>query len=107
MQQLADKTSLDAAFSEPLFLLLKHSPVCPISNGVRLEVQTFVADHPDLHVGMVDVIDARQLSRDVEARTGIQHESPQALLLKDGQVVWHENHWRITAARLTDAFAKL
>ena len=107
MQQLADEASLDAAFAEPLFLLLKHSPVCPISNSVRLEVETFVADHPDVHVGMVDVIAGRQISQAVALRTGIPHESPQVLLLKEGQVVWHENHWRITAARLTDALAQL
>ena len=107
MQQLADKTALDAAFAEPLFLLLKHSPACPISNGVRLEVEAFAAERSDLNVGMIDVIDARQISQAVAERTGIQHESPQALLLKDGRVVWHENHWRITAARLTDAFADL
>jgi len=107
VQQLADETSLDAAFAEPLFLLLKHSPVCPISNSVRLEVETFVADHPEVHVGMVDVIAGRLISQAVATRTGIQHESPQALLLKDGQVAWHANHWRITAARLTDAFASV
>jgi len=107
VQQLADKASLDAAFAEPLFLLLKHSPICPISNSVRLEVETFASNHPDLHVGVVDVIDGRPLSQAVEARTGIRHESPQVLLLKDGQAVWHENHWRITAARLTDAFTEL
>jgi thioredoxin 1 len=107
VQQLADKASLDAAFAEPLFLLLKHSPICPISNSVRLEVETFASHHPDLPMGMVDVIDGRSISQAVEARTGIRHESPQALLLKGGQVVWHENHWRITAARLTDAFAEI
>lgn len=105
MQQIADEASLDAAFEAPAFLLLKHSPTCPISGGVRIEVEGFQADHPDLPVGMIDVIDSRPLSRSVEARTGIQHESPQALLLENGRVVWHENHWRITAARLAEAVA--
>jgi bacillithiol system protein YtxJ len=107
VQQLVDEASLDAAFAAPLFLLLKHSPICPISNGVRLEVEAFVGDHPDLQVGVVDVVGERTVSNAVAARTGIQHESPQALLLKAGAVVWHENHWRITAARLTEALAAM
>ena len=57
---------------------------------------------PDLESGWVDVVAERRLAQAVAARTGIQHESPQVLLLKDGKVVWHENHWRITAARLTE-----
>lgn len=107
MQQLVDEASVDAAFTEPRYLLLKHSPICPISDSVRLEVKAFEADHPDLPVGLIDVIDGQSLSNAVAARTGIRHESPQALLLKNGEVVWHENHWRVTANRLGDALGKL
>ena len=34
--------------------------------------------------GWVDVIDSRPLSQEVERRTGVRHESPQALLLAEG-----------------------
>lgn len=107
MQPIADEAALDAAFAAPRFLLLKHSPSCPISGSVRMEVQAFAGDHPDLPTGVIDVIDARALAQAVASRTGIQHESPQALFLKDGAVVWHENHWRVTQARLEEALAKL
>ena len=105
MQQLANEASLDEAFGAPIFLILKHSPICPISGGARIEVENFVADHPDVPTGLIDVIEDRPLSQAVAARTGVQHESPQALLLKDGEVAWHESHWRITAPRLAEALA--
>ena len=103
MQHLVDEASVDAAFEQPRYLLLKHSPVCPISESVRQVVHAFDTDHPDLPVGWIDVIDARVLSDGIAVRTGIQHESPQVLLLEQGRVVWHENHWRVTAARLEEA----
>ena len=107
MQQLSDEASVDAAFAAPRYLLLKHSPICPISSSVRLEVETFASSHPDLPVGMIDVIDGRKLSDVVAARTGIRHESPQVLLIRAGEVVWHENHWRVTGARLEEGLAQL
>ena len=34
------------------------------------------------------------------ARFGIRHETPQAILLRDGRPVWNASHFRITAAEL-------
>ena len=42
----------------------------------------------------------RRISDEVSARFGIRHESPQAILLKDGQPVWTGSHFRITAHQL-------
>ena len=103
MQSIADEAALDAAFAAPRYLLLKHSPACPISGSVRMEVQAFAADHPDLPTGVIDVLDGRALSQAVAARTGIRHESPQALLLLSGEVVWHGSHWRVTESNLEAA----
>ena len=36
--------------------------------------------------------------------TGIKHESPQLLLYKDGQIVWHTSHGEISQASLKAAF---
>jgi bacillithiol system protein YtxJ len=48
-------------------------------------------------VALVVVQKARDLSREVETRTGVRHESPQALILRDGAVVWSASHWNVTA----------
>ena len=39
----------------------------------------------------------------VAEKTGLRHESPQALLLKDGKVVWHESHGSIRVESLNQA----
>ena len=53
----------------------------------------------------LDVIGQRSLSLDVSERTGVMHESPQALLLQTGRVLWHASHGAITVASLGEAFA--
>ena len=42
----------------------------------------------------------RPVSEAASKRLGIRHETPQALLLKDGKVVWNASHFRITASEL-------
>jgi bacillithiol system protein YtxJ len=36
----------------------------------------------------------------VSERLGIRHETPQAILLRDGKVIWNGSHFRITASQL-------
>jgi bacillithiol system protein YtxJ len=54
----------------------------------------------------VRVIEERPVSLGFAEKVGVQHESPQALLVKNGQVVWHDSHWGITASALREAVTK-
>ncbi|MCZ6598145.1 MAG: bacillithiol system redox-active protein YtxJ [Planctomycetota bacterium] len=100
--QIADEAALDEVLGAPSFLLLKHSPICPISARAFEEYRAFVAEHPDVPTAWLDVIGQRPLSRAVEARTGIGHESPQALWIRDGAVAWSASHEGITRASLAE-----
>jgi bacillithiol system protein YtxJ len=46
---------------------------------------------------------ARELSRRVAEQTGIRHESPQAIILRNGQAVWSASHFDITAEAVEQA----
>lgn len=72
--------------------LFKHSTTCPISASVYHEVQNV-----DGEVNVVIVQSARNVSNEIAARTGVRHESPQAIVLKDGKAVYHASHYDITA----------
>ena len=50
---------------------------------------------------MVKVIENRSLSRRIAEETEVRHESPQVLLLDQGQVIMHTSHGQITKKRLT------
>ena len=86
---------LEALFNEshekPV-VLFKHSTTCPISAGVYEEVSRVSTD-----INLIVVQTARNLSTAVAEKTGIRHESPQAIILKDGKPIYHASHFDVTA----------
>lgn len=85
-------------------LLFKHSLTCPISARAFNEFQSFMAENGSEVGGhLITVQTARLLSNEVSDRFGIPHESPQAILLRNGRAVWNDSHFAITAAALQAA----
>jgi bacillithiol system protein YtxJ len=89
MQDLEELFKLSE--SEPV-VLFKHSTTCPISAAAYQQMEQMTDK-----VSLIVVQSSRDLSQKVEERTGIRHESPQAIILRKGQPVWHASHWKITA----------
>ncbi|HZI17937.1 MAG TPA: bacillithiol system redox-active protein YtxJ [Pyrinomonadaceae bacterium] len=92
---VADAGALEELFErsrrEPV-LIFKHSTACPISAAAHGQMRQLGREVP-----IVVVQQSRDLSREVETRTGVRHESPQALVIRDGQVVWSATHFDVTA----------
>lgn len=106
MQPLVTPDQLDQVMAAPVALVYKHSTHCPVSAAAMREMQHLVRERPDAPVWTVDVIVQRRLSAEVAARTGVQHESPQAILLVGGEVVYDASHFAVRAddlARELDA----
>ncbi len=104
VRQIADRADLETLFEAPLALLFKHSLICPVSARAFGEYERFLADvDVATPTAWVDVIGQRDLSRTIEERTGVHHESPQALVLVRGEVRWDASHGSITSAALADA----
>jgi bacillithiol system protein YtxJ len=104
--RLRTSEELEQAFRAGRFLLFKHSTTCPISCGAFEEYEKWLASSPEVPSAWLHVVEERPLARSVAERTGIRHESPQALLLVDGACVWHASHDAITADNLRDAVAR-
>ena len=101
--RIEDRSGLREALGADLFLLFKQSFRCPISLRAFAEYEAFVAAHPDVPTGWIDVVADRELSQEAARRTGVTHESPQALLIRDGAVAWHASHGAITVEALAKA----
>jgi bacillithiol system protein YtxJ len=88
-------------------VVFKHSTTCPISARAHAEFEAWAADLEDDGVGLyrVHVIEDRPLSLQVAADTAVAHQSPQALLLRNGKVLWHASHYAITRQALAAALA--
>ena len=100
MHPLVTPAQLDAVLRAPVALVYKHSTRCPVSTMAYQEVEQLLRDRPEAPVWIVDVIAQRALSREVAERTGVEHESPQAILLVDGAVVYDASHFGVRAVEL-------
>lgn len=101
--QLNDRAELEKALHGPEFLLFKHSRACPVSARAFAAYEEFVADHPEVPTGYLDVVAQRPWSQWVAAEFGVEHQSPQAILFRMGRVVWDQSHRRITVDALGEA----
>ncbi len=83
---------------EPV-IVFKHSATCPVSAAAYAEMSRLESG-----VSLLIVQQARELSREIEEQTGVQHESPQAIILRNGEAVWNASHWSIKADTVESAF---
>jgi bacillithiol system protein YtxJ len=100
---IPDAHALEAALGAERFLLFKHSRRCPVSAAAFQEYVAFARENPDLHTGWIDVVQQRPWARRIMEVTGVPHESPQALLIRDGKVAWHASHYQINRESLARA----
>ena len=94
-KEIRSPEKLDELFeqsNEKPIVLFKHSLTCPISSGVYEEIANADAD-----INVVVVQTARNISNAIADKTGVRHETPQAIVLKDGKVVYHASHYDVTA----------
>ena len=79
-----------------VYMLLKHSSTCPISQAGYEEFEKFVDDHSDIPTFYLVVQEARPLSNHIAETFHVKHESPQVILFKNKDVAFHTSHWNIT-----------
>lgn len=99
---------LSESHTRPL-LLFKHSYTCGISAEAldelveHLNADVAAAGIPDPQYALVTVQTHRDVSNAVTRKLGVRHETPQALLVRNGCVVWAASHFRVTADAMKKA----
>ena len=93
-----------ASSSRRPVLLFKHSLTCPISMRAYNELNSYLKDaDPEVSYNLITVQRARPISNEVASRLGVQHETPQAILVRYGREVWNASHFAITSSTLKEA----
>ena len=105
VQELSTRADADAmlqaSHDAPVYLL-KHSIACPISARGQMEFVGLEGDgDPALYAVVVQY--ARDVSTYLAETLGVQHETPQAVLIKDGEAVDVKSHGSIRLKGLRDA----
>ena len=104
---LSDLEMLEAAIAESRerpVLLFKHSRTCGISCEALDELHAHLErSEANATYKLITVQSHRRVSDEAADRLGVRHETPQAILLRDGRPVWKASHFRITADALGQA----
>lgn len=103
MEPLEENEDFEALLRAPLAIVFKHSTQCSVSSRAHREVEKFLEGQPGRRIHKVRVIESRSVSDYIEKATGVRHESPQVLVLRNGEVVWHDSHFGVTAEALVTA----
>src|SRR6476620_6724314 len=95
---LTDVPSLDAAIAESRErpgLLFKHSRYCGGSCEALDELQAHIDAQPSASAAykMITVQTHRSVSDAAAELLGLRHQTPQAILLRDGKVIWNASHF--------------
>ncbi|HET7095582.1 MAG TPA: monothiol bacilliredoxin BrxC family protein [Thermomicrobiales bacterium] len=101
-RDIADADAALALRNRPdVALLYLHDPWCPISSRAIRQLEALGGP-----IEMVDVEAHPDLASTIETMTGIRHESPQAIVLRDGKPVWSASHFAITTDAVRRALAQ-
>jgi bacillithiol system protein YtxJ len=76
-------------------VLFKHSITCPISTDACNQMAIVEGD-----VNIVIVQTSRSISNAIAERTNVHHQSPQAIVLRNGVSIFNASHYAITADEL-------
>ncbi len=82
-----------ASFVKPQ-VIFKHSTICSIS---RMALDRFeraeTPENVDFHY--LDLLNFRAISNEIASFFQVHHESPQVILIKDGECIYDESHYGI------------
>jgi len=79
-------------------LIFKHSTRCSISASTlnRLERNWSADDMKNVKAYYLDLLNFRSVSNAIESVLGVEHQSPQAILIKNGKASWNASHYDIS-----------
>jgi len=85
-------------------VLYKHSTACNVSSMAFDRLQRGWDLKPEeANLYFLDLLQHRDLSNLIAKHYGVQHESPQILIIKSGKSVFDTSHFDISVSRIKEA----
>ena len=83
-------------------VLFKHSTTCPISSMAKMRLESqWDLDNVDAHY--LDLLSYRSISNYIAEVLSVHHESPQVILLKNGEVIYDASHLDISVEEIKES----
>ena len=104
---LSAKEQVDSIKKETGYsVIFKHSTRCSISSMAKRNFEiSWDAIPADTSLYFLDLINYRDISALVAETFGVQHESPQVLLIKDGECILDASHSDISAEEIAESIS--
>ncbi len=98
LEKIAVLEEIKTQSIEKPVLIFKHSTTCSISATAlnRLERKWDATKLPKLAPYYLDLLRYRDISNQIAQTFGIEHQSPQVLLIAKGECVYHTSHLDIS-----------
>lgn len=93
------ESMIQESFEHPV-LVFKHSTRCSISRMALRQFETDWNLEGKITPYFLDLLEYRPISNAIAERLGVVHQSPQVIVIKDGQVVYDASHEGINVEAL-------
>jgi bacillithiol system protein YtxJ len=98
---------MDLSSSIPVYIF-KHSTTCGISAQAKQNVElSFRNTDKSFLFYYLDLLKFRTVSNEVASTLNVHHQSPQLILIHDGQVIFTTSHHKIKATIIEESLSLL
>lgn len=103
LSTIAQLEEIERVSENKTVLLFKHSTRCSISSMALNRFERSYDENASFDPYYLDLIAHRDVSNEIAARYGVRHESPQAILIKNGKAIFNASHMGINYDELNEA----
>lgn len=100
---IESETDLQNALSaDGKVALFKHSTRCPVSSMAKNRLENgWEKEVSDIPIYFLDLIQFRELSNKIAEDLGVEHASPQLIVIENGTVLYDASHHMIQPSELS------
>ncbi len=102
LTDIAQLLEVTAISNEKPVVIFKHSTRCSISRMALKQFEREYDLNETVDAYFLDLIAHRDISNEIASRFNVYHESPQLILIKNGQAVYDVSHSDIDAVALKE-----
>lgn len=101
LTDLGQLNELAATSMDKIALVFKHSTRCSVSRMALRQFENEFDIAPEkIDSYFLDLLNYRDLSNEIATKFGVAHQSPQLIVIKNGEAIFNASHSEIDATEL-------
>lgn len=102
LENISTLDNIDEISVQQYVAIFKHSTTCSISGMSKQRLERKWTDNIPIKIWYLDLLKHRDISNAIAQKFNVQHESPQILLIKNKECIYHASHMEITVNDLLE-----